>query len=283
MPADLGNHAEYSKSRYMNVIALQLRPALRRVGAAIALAAVAACGRGSHQAPSAPLPTVAQIQQRFADAIGGPAAILQPRSMTIRGSNTIYAAHGRRIHAGIVLYLADFKRAEIVTVSHLGRYLSGYDGKIGWSIGPHSAPQVIRGHDAISLRRDSDMYYFAHIGKYFKTMSVVGVESFAGHRCYHLRGTTLWGNENNQYYDVKSGLLTGYRFHQWANGGSEVAQSRQVFERYQRFGKLWFATRETDFKDDKLAGVGRITAVTYDNVNPQLFTPPAAVRTLAAK
>ena len=179
--------------RYTNLIALRLRPALRHAGAAIALAALAACGRGGHQTASVSLPTVTQVQQRFADAIGGPAAILQPRSLTIRGSNTIYAAHGRRFHAGIVLYLADFKRLEIVTVPHLGRSLSGSDGKVGWSIGPHSAPQVIRGHDAISIRRDSDMYYFAHIQKYFKTMSVVGVESFAGHRCYHLRGTTLLG------------------------------------------------------------------------------------------
>ncbi|HEX3370050.1 MAG TPA: hypothetical protein VHS56_10790 [Candidatus Cybelea sp.] len=263
------------------MIALQLHPALRHAGVAIAIAAVAGCGGRGHQAPSVSLPTVAQVQQRFVDAIGGPAAILRARSMTIRGTNTIYAAHGRQIHAGIVLYLADFKRLEIVTVPHLGRYLSGYDGKIGWSIGTHSAAQVIRGHNAISIRRDADMYYFAHIPKYFKSMEVVGVESFAGRRCYHLRGITLWGNENNQYYDVKSGLLAGYRFHQWANGTPEIAESRQVFERYHRFGKLSLATRETDFKDDKLVGVGRITSVTYDNVNPNVFTPPAAVRALA--
>jgi hypothetical protein len=35
---------------------------------------------------------------------------------------------------------------------------------------------------------------------------------FEGRRCYWLHGTTHWGKDNNQFYDVETGLPAGYRF-----------------------------------------------------------------------
>jgi hypothetical protein len=239
---------------------------------------LALCGCGTGQ-PG--LPSVDQVQDRFVNAIGGKAAIMRPRSMTLRSESELYGARGKRVRLSIVVYLANFKRVEIDTLPHRGRFESGYDGKIAWTVSPGTRPQIIRGHDAVSIRRDADMYYWAHIPQYFKSMSVVGIEQFAGHRCYHLRGTTLWDNENNQYYDVRSGLLTGYRFHQWVAGKAEAPESRQVFERYRKFGDLAFPTRVTAFHGQRLVAVGRLISVKYDDVDPRVFVPPAAVRRLS--
>jgi hypothetical protein len=247
---------------------------------AILTAALSACSSGNQpQKQTGALPTVSQVLQRFVDAVGGEKAILRPHSMTLRSDVTAYAPKQSQIHASLVVYLANFKRFQVAKVGRL-TYLSGYDGKIGWSVVPGSKVEIVRGHDAISIRRDADMYYWTHVQRYFRSLKVVGIEEFAGRRCYHLRGTTLWGNENNQYYEVTSGLLAGFRFHQWIAGKAERPETRQVFEGYKKFGGIGFATRETDFRNDKLVAASRLNSVQFDNVDPHVFTPPPAVRRL---
>jgi hypothetical protein len=247
---------------------------LARPGAATLLLAVAACGPPRHSQ----LPTVAEVQQRFVKAIGGEEAIMRPRSITLRGLNELYGARGKRVWLSVVLYVAPFRRLEIDTLPHRGSFESGYDGKVAWALSPGAKPQIMTGGDTVSIRRDADLYYWAHIPSYFKSMSVVGIESFGGRRCYHLRGITLWGNENNQYYDVRSGLLVGYRFHQWVRGAPAAAQTRQVFERYRSFEGLKFPTLTTNFSDNRLVSVIRLLSVEYDRVPPSIFNPPPAVR-----
>jgi len=250
------------------------------IAAAILIAALSACRSGNQaQKQNNALPTVNQVLSRFVDAVGGEKAILRPHSMTMRSAVTAYGPKQSQLRVSLVVYLANFKRLQVAKLGRL-TYLSGYDGKIGWSIVPGGRVQVIRGHDAISIRRDADMYYWTHVQSYFRSMKVVGIENFAGRRCYHLRGTTLWNNENNQYYEVDTGLLAGFRFHQWIAGKAEKPESRQVFEHYKKFGGIGFATRETDFRNDKLVASSRLTSVQFDNVDPHVFTPPAAVRRL---
>jgi len=250
------------------------------IAAAILTAALSACSSGNQaQKQATALPTVSQVLQHFVDAVGGEKAILRPHSMTLRSDVTAYAPKQTQIHASLVVYLANFKRLQVAKVGRL-TYLSGYDGKIGWSVVPGRKVEIVRGHDAISIRRDADMYYWTHVQRYFRSLKVVGIEEFAGRRCYHLRGTTLWNNENNQYYEVTSGLLAGFRFHQWIAGKAEKPETRQVFEGYKKFGGIGFATRETDFRNDKLVAASRLNSVQFDNVDPHVFTPPPAVRRL---
>jgi hypothetical protein len=241
----------------------------------LALVALALLGSSGES-----LPSVAQVQARFVHALGGSTAITQPQSMTIHGQNVLYGAHGRRTVVNYVAYLADFKRLEIDTVQGKGRYLSGYDGTTAWAMSPDSKPHVFAGSVGRSARRDADMYYFAHIPQYFRSMSVAGVQMFGGQPCYHLRGMTLWGNENNQYYSVVSGLLVGYRFHQWMGNGPEKEESVQIFDQYRDFSRLMISTRERDYRDGVFLGVGRVTSVQFDNVDSRVFTPLAPVRAL---
>lgn len=205
---------------------------------------------------------------------------MRPRSMTMKGFNILYGANRKRTRVSFVIYLANFKRLEVDTVPGKGDFLSGYDGKTGWSMAPGSKAQIFTGTDAATIRRDADLYYFARIPSYFRSMEVVGVESFEGRPCYRLRGINLWGNVNNQYYDAKSGLLTGYRFHQWVHGAPERAESVQIFQEYRKFDKLLIATRETDYRDGRLVGVGYWESIRMNDVNPRVFDLPAPVSAL---
>jgi hypothetical protein len=207
---------------------------------------------------------------------------MRPRSMTMKGFDVAYAPNGKRIRIPFVIYVADFKRLEIHNIPGEGIASFGYDGKTGWSLAPGGTAQILTGTDAASIRRDADLYYFAHIPRYFRSMQVVGVESFYGHRCYRIRGITLWGNANNQFYDVESGLLAGYRFHQWLPLKRMPAkwESVQVFDRYREFDGLLIATRERDYRDGRLTGAGYYESIRMDDVNPRLFDLPPAVSAL---
>lgn len=226
------------------------------------------------------LPTVDQVEAHFISALGGASAITRPHSMTTRGQNIIFGARSKHVMVDYVIYMSDFKRLEIDDVADRGRYRSGFDGTTGWSVDPNAKPQIVTGSMNQSVRRDADLYYFAHIPKYFRSMSVVDIETFGGQRCYHVRGTTLWGNENNQYYAVDTGLLMGYRFHQWLGTAPDKAESVQLFDQYRNFDGLMISTRERDFRNGIQVGVGHVTSVTFNDVDPRVFTPPASVRAL---
>lgn len=62
-----------------------------------------------------------------------------------------------------------------------------------------------------------------------------GVTSFEGRTCYWLHGTTRWGKDNNQFYDVQTGLLVGYRFQADPSAGMTVV----LFQDYKGFGGSW--------------------------------------------
>lgn len=219
-------------------------------------------------------PTVGQIQAHFVSALGGSSAITRPQSMTMHGRNVLFGTHGKRVAVNYVIYMGNFKRTEVDDVVGRGTYRSGYDGTTGWSIDPGAKPQLASAAMNQTVRRDADLYYFAHIPEYFRSMTVVGIENFGGQRCYHVRGTTLWGNENNQYYSVDSGLLVGYRFHQWLGSAPDKAESIQVFDRYKNFNGLMISTRERDYRDGVQLGVGEVTSVEFDNVDERIFRRP---------
>jgi|GEM_PF-1881539 len=227
-----------------------------------------------------PAPAVKDVQAKFIKALGGVDAITRVRSMTMRGFGIAYEANGKHTRIPFVIYASDFKRLEVDTVPGKGNFSFGYDGKIAWALSPAGKAKVFTGTDAASIRRDADLRYFAHIPAYFRSMTVVGVRSFYGHVCYLVRGINLWGNVNNQYYDVASGLLTGYRFHQWIGGAPEKAETVQVFDRYQRFDGLLISTRETDYRDGRPAGAMYYVSIRVNNVDPRVFKLPPAVTAL---
>jgi hypothetical protein len=101
-----------------------------------------------------------------------------------------------------------------------------------------------------------------------------------GHTCYHARGINLWGNVNNQYFDVRSGLLIGYRFHQWMGHGPEKAETRQIFDRYTPTEGLLVPMRATNYRDGKLQVVARNLSVQSNNVDPRVFETPPAIKAL---
>ena len=117
----------------------------------------------------------------------------------------------------------------------------GFDGSVSWSVGPEGA-SIDKDTALEAVRRDADLQYPLHQPEYFKKLELAGVTDFEGHRCYWLHGTTHWGKDNNQFYDVQTGLLAGYRFQA---DDSSPAVTVAVFEDYKTFGGPMVATKLT--------------------------------------
>jgi hypothetical protein len=91
------------------------------------------------------------------------------------------------------------------------------------------------------VRRDADLQYALHQPDYFQKLEFAGVTDFEGCRCYWLHGKTHWGKDNDQFYDVETGLLAGYRFQ--SDDSSPAGLTTALFQDYKSFGGPLVATK----------------------------------------
>jgi hypothetical protein len=106
------------------------------------------------------------------------------------------------------------------------------------------------------------------------------VVDFEGRRCYWMHGNTHWGKDNNQYYDVETGLVSGYRF-QSDNSSSPVVTTL-LFQQYKSFGGPLVATTNI-IRSGNQSQTITFTSVSYEPLPDSLFELPAAVKALLKK
>jgi len=126
------------------------------------------------------------------------------------------------------------------------------------------------------VRRDADLQYSLHQPDYFKNLDLAGVVDFEGKQCYWLHGTTHWGKDNNQFYDVQTGLLAGYRFE--ADDSSKTVTTA-VFQDYKSFGGPLVATKLT-FRTGDQSQTFTYKSVSYEPLADSMFELPEAVKAL---
>ena len=151
----------------------------------------------------------------------------------------------------------------------------GFDGKVSWTITPQG-PEIDKDTPLDAIRRDADLQYALHQPDYFKNLELAGVTDFEGHRCYWLHGTTNWGKDNNQFYDVETGLLAGYRFE---SDDASKTLTFAIFEDYKKFGDRLTAARNTTRAGDK-SQTFTYKSVSYEPLDDSLFDLPPAVKAL---
>ncbi len=159
-------------------------------------------------AQDAELKTAAAVLDRYKQVLGGIDAIAKVQSETVRGEIEGTGISGKMT---FVYYAKPFKALMKVTQPDGKEILHGFDGKVSWTITPQGAT-IDKDTALDAIRRDADLQYPLHQLDYFQKLELAGVTDFEGRQCYWLHGTTHWGKDNNQFYDVQTGLLVGYRF-----------------------------------------------------------------------
>jgi len=260
----------------MNNRATFLEPLVVSTGAALlAFATPQLFGQGSSKTQA--FPSVQQVMDRYVRALGGRDAIFKHQSMTV---HTKLEIPEKDLSLDRVVYFKDGKNHEEIRLPDGSLYQSGYDGTIAWEMNPKTGPALVKGDEAKSKARDADMYYPARILDYFSSMEVVDIAEFEGHTCYHLKGTTKWGQINEHFYDTTTGLLAGYRFNSAWRGGP--GDESEVFSEYKDFGG-WMIPARIEHKEPTRTLTEVVSSVTFDDVADSVFNPPDAVQSRLGK
>ena len=223
-----------------------------------------------NQAPR--LTTAAQVLDRYKQAIGGEQAIAKVQSMTVQGEVEKNSAPGK---AAFVYYAKPFKTLLKLTRADGTQITAGFDGKVSWTVTPKGA-EIDKDTPLDAIKRDADLQYSLHQPDYFKKIELAGISDFEGRRCYWLHGTTNWGKDNNQFYDVETGLLAGYRFE--ADDPSKTL-TFAIFEDYRNFGGPLIATRHPTRQGNK-SQTFIYKSVSYEPLADSIFELPPAVKAL---
>ncbi len=223
-------------------------------------------------AQDAQLKTAEAVLERYKSALGGVEAIKGVQSQTVLGEIESTGMQGK---STFVFYGKPFKSVIKVTRPDGSQITAGFDGTTSWTIDSKGA-SIDKDTALDALRRDDDLQYALHQPDYFKKLELAGVTDFEGHRCYWLHGTTNWGKDNNQFYDVETGLLAGYRF-QADDKSKTVAVA--VFEDYKKFGGPLFATKRTTKVGDH-SQTFLFESVSYEPIADSVFDLPASVKAL---
>lgn len=220
-----------------------------------------------------PLKTVDQVLEKYQRALGGVDAIRKVRSETRHGQVEATGLPGK---VAFVSYAKPFKTLQKVTLADNREILSGFDGQISWSVTPQGA-SIDKATAVEAVRRDADLQYPLHQPDYFQKLEFAGVTEFENRRCYWLHGATHWGKDNNQFYDVETGLLAGYRFQ--SDESSSASITTAVFQDYKSFGGPLVATKVISRTGDRTQTV-TYTSVSYEPLADSLFDLPPAVQAL---
>jgi hypothetical protein len=219
------------------------------------------------------LKTADAVLEKYRQALGGVDAVKKVQSETRRGEVEATGLQGK---ATFVFYAKQFKLLRRVTLPNGREVISGFDGNVSWSVTPQGA-SIDKATAVEAVRRDADLQYALHQPDYFQQLEFAGVTDFDGRPCYWLHGTTHWGKDNNQFYDVQTGLLAGYRFQsdESSSGGITTA----LFQDYKSFGGPLVATEVTSRTGDHTQTI-TYTSVTYEPLADSVFELPPEVKAL---
>jgi hypothetical protein len=244
------------------------RIAMRRVKLAIFIFAAAV----PVWAQEGPINTVDAVLERYKHALGGVEVIAGVQSETVRGEIDGTGIAGKTTFA---YFAKPYKTLLKVTQADGREVNSGFDGTVSWSIDPRGA-SIDKDTAPEAARRDADLQYALHQPQYFKKLEFAGVTDFEGRSCYWLHGITNWGKDNNQFYDVRTGLLEGYRFQADDSSGAVVIV---LFQDYKSFGGPLVATRVTS-RTESHRRTFTYKSVTYGTLPDSMFELPQAVKAL---
>ncbi|HVP53201.1 MAG TPA: hypothetical protein VMT05_13875 [Terriglobales bacterium] len=219
------------------------------------------------------LKTADTVLQRYQQALGGVGVINKVQSETRRGE---VEATGMQGKVAFVAYAKPFKFLHRVTLPNGREVVSGFDGSVSWSVTPQEA-SIDKTTPVEAVRRDADLQYALHQPDYFQRLEFVAVTAFEGRPCYWLHGTTHWGKDNNQFYDVQTGLLAGYRFQ--SDASSSAGTTTTAFQDYKSFGGPLVATKVISRTGDHTQTV-TYTSVTYEPLADSVFELPQTVKAL---
>ena len=224
---------------------------------------------------SSALPNARDIINKHIKAIGGRDAILAHKSMHGTGSVSV-AASGMN---GTIEVFGAAPNLQVIKISMggIGEITEGFDGSHGWSLNPVTGPTLKVGKELDQVKLDADFYSDLRDPKTYPEVKTLDKVTFDGRQCYKVALTRIDGSQDVDYYDVETGLRAGVEGTRETQMGTITQTS--VESGYKKVGKLlqpMLLTTKAMGVEQKIT----LDTVEYDNVQPSVFDPPAAIKAL---
>ncbi len=223
---------------------------------------------------SSPLPTAAELSDRCAKASGG-AAWSKLSTIVLNGTMEIPAAH---ITAKVELYeKAPNRSLRVITIADRQFVLKhGYDGEVGWELGPPKGLHRLVAADLEQARQEAIFDSDVRLKELFPDMTVVGKSKVGDRDAYvALMRTRPSAKTTKYYFDVQTGLRIAEESENLAPNG-QLEKATTFYEDYRAVGgvqipfRLRFTSATVNF------------TITIDNarvnvaVDDAMFAMPAA-------
>lgn len=155
--------------------------------------------------PSAPLPTVDQIIDKYEQASGGKAAWDKLTSRVEKGTFEMEQMEGSGTQE--IYAKAPNKELFVTDIPSFGVVQRGFNGTAGWQDNPQTGLVDVTGDDLGAMKRQADFEGPFDLESLYPKMTVKGKESVDGHDAYIVEATPAEGAPVTMDFDTASGLL----------------------------------------------------------------------------
>jgi hypothetical protein len=189
----------------------------------------------------AKLPAASEVIAKFVKAIGGKDAYLKIQSQHAKGK---FEMPAQGLTGDLeVFHKRPNKLVVRVNIPAMGDVLTGFDGKVAWTLNAAMGPMLMEGKQLEQMQDQADFDSILHAESDYKSMETVEITPFEKKECYKLKLVKKNGQEVTEFYDVKTGLLAGMIMTQESPFGP--VQATNVLEEYKKFNDVLFATKVT--------------------------------------
>ena len=223
------------------------------------------------------LPEADEIIARHIEAIGGEDAIRAHSSATTKGT---FEMPAMGMSADMTLYqIAPDKGILHMNMPGMGETVQAYNGEIGWSEDPMQGARLLEGAELSAIKRQVGLHTELQYEEHFPERTTAGESEWNGQAAFQVDLVDADGNESSRYYAKDTGLLLGEEGSQTSDMGT--LETSTTLGEYKEFGGVMLSTSTTT----SIAAMGMefiltIDSVTFDDVDPSVFEPSAAIKAL---
>jgi len=234
---------------------------VRHVGV-VALVLSAVSSRAEAQ-----MPTVQQVFDKFATAVGGRDAWSKVQGRSDKGTADITFAGlsgTYERHSG-----APNKMRMIIDLG-MAKVDQGFDGTVGWTVQPMGQAQRMPAEQEKSIGESMQVgAAFLDVSRFAKA-SVDAKDTFDGVDCYKLSITSKAGEERVEYFEVATGLRRG------AVTKTPMGEQTSMFRDYKAFEGKLIATKVVQVTPQGDV-ILTTTEVSFMPPDPSLFKAPDGI------
>jgi hypothetical protein len=221
-----------------------------------------------------PLPSV--LLEKYVNAVGGEQSLRAHTTKTINGKLLIKAMG---VEGNMqVLAATPEKIKTTVELGQYGKSISGYDGKVGWSMDPRAGNVILEGEALQQMIARADFYgNNLHLGKDAVKLETIQTVNFEDGKQFKVLLVDANGEESYLYFSKETGLLRGIDMMELGPMGKVPTQIRM--NNYVESDGVKTAQRITSTQNG-VETIIEIDSVSYNPIHENAFELPNEIKTI---